>query len=145
MGERDCLPCLDEECLKKRSEEEEEKKKKGEEEGEKKEKKKKKDKEKKDTRKITQEGDDFCNICWIDELSAAPCVWLGCGHMFHYECVKEKLDRRWGGAEISFAFADCTICGQMMEHELIEGLFIIFFSYYHSILLNQFTNNPKNR
>ena len=120
------------ECLEKRREEEkereggEEENGEGGEEGKKKEKKRekreKKGKEKEEKRKLTQEGEDFCNICWVDELKAAPSIWLGCGHVFHYECVVERLERRWGGAEISFSFCECTICGAMLEHNLIEGL-----------------------
>ena len=30
---------------------------------------------------------DFCNICWVDPLSAGPCIALQCGHYFHFMCV----------------------------------------------------------
>jgi len=63
-----------------------------------------------------QLSDDFCNICWVDELGAAPSIQLNCGHVFHFNCVKQRIDSRWGGARISFAFAGCPLCHKTMEH-----------------------------
>jgi len=44
-----------------------------------------------------QTGDDYCNICWTDDLYSAPCIKLDCGHIFHYLCVIDKLRARWPG------------------------------------------------
>ena len=30
----------------------------------------------------------FCR-CWTENLAAAPSVRLGCGHVFHFACIKE--------------------------------------------------------
>ena len=30
-------------------------------------------------------GSDFCNICWVEEVQAAPAVMLECGHAYHLE------------------------------------------------------------
>ena len=54
-----------------------------------------------------QSGDDLCNICWTDELTAAPCVRLACGHLFHYHCARDQLSKKWPSPCISFQFADC--------------------------------------
>eukprot|EP00753_Platysulcus_tardus_P014804 PLAT4540.1.p1 GENE.PLAT4540.1~~PLAT4540.1.p1 ORF type:complete len:829 (+),score=264.74 PLAT4540.1:25-2487(+) len=59
---------------------------------------------------ISQAADDYCNICWVDELSAAPCVQLSCGHLFHASCMKQKLAGRWPGQRITFGFLRCPLC-----------------------------------
>ncbi len=41
----------------------------------------------------TQTGEDLCNICWVEGLSAAPVLRLRCGHIFH-RCA-ERLAFRW--------------------------------------------------
>ena len=33
------------------------------------------------------EGEDLCAICYTSELREEPCVRLGCGHIFHSNCV----------------------------------------------------------
>jgi hypothetical protein len=30
-------------------------------------------------------GDDFCGICYIDDIRSVPSVLVQCGHVFHYE------------------------------------------------------------
>lgn len=71
---------------------------------------------------LTQSGADFCNICWVEELAAAPCVLLRCGHLFHYACVRKKLSERWPHARITFGFMNCPLCKQHIEHPLLEDL-----------------------
>jgi hypothetical protein len=44
-----------------------------------------------------QTGSDLCLICYVEELRAAPCVQLGCGHFFHFECTKSKIANGWSG------------------------------------------------
>ena len=44
---------------------------------------------------MPQTADEFCNICWIDDLGSAPSIQLECGHVFHYQCVLDKLEQRW--------------------------------------------------
>ena len=43
------------------------------------------------------DADDYCQICWTENLAAAPSIELACGHVFHYSCVRELLQRRWNG------------------------------------------------
>ena len=69
-----------------------------------------------------QAADDLCNICWVEELRQAPCVRLECGHVFHYHCIKTKLDARWAGARVTFSFLECPLCKQEMKAEAIEHL-----------------------
>ena len=70
-NERDCLPCLEPECV--------EKSHKGEGppgvepflEG--------------------VNGEEFCTICWTSGLKSMPAVRLGCKHVFHLECIRSIL------------------------------------------------------
>ena len=57
-----------------------------------------------------QSGSDFCNICFVEGLSSAPCIELGCSHVFHAACVKQRLASKWPGARINFGFANCALC-----------------------------------
>jgi hypothetical protein len=65
---------------------------------------------------INQSGDDFCNICFVESLSASPSILLSCGHLFHYLCLKDRLARKWPGSAITFSFAKCPLCSKWMEH-----------------------------
>ena len=62
------------------------------------------------------DADDFCSICWTDNLGAAPCVRMDCGHVFHAGCVNALIDRRWPGPSITFGFADCPCCKAELAH-----------------------------
>ena len=52
----------------------------------------------------------------MDELGHAPCVQLGCGHVFNLQCVRARLDARWPGARISFGYLNCPLCAQPVTH-----------------------------
>jgi len=67
-----------------------------------------------------QSGEDFCAICWTEALRQAPVVQLECGHMLHYECCKKKIESKWSGAVISFAFLDCPLCKRRMNNPALH-------------------------
>ena len=60
---------------------------------------------------------DLCSVCYVDPLAAAPCVQLRCGHVFHLECVRQKLTSGWTARRISFHFACCPLCNARIAHE----------------------------
>lgn len=60
--------------------------------------------------KLTQDADDMCMICFIEALSCAPAIQLDCGHVFHYQCCRTVIKRRWNGPRIGFGFSQCPIC-----------------------------------
>ncbi|CAG9311497.1 unnamed protein product [Blepharisma stoltei] len=58
---------------------------------------------------------DYCAICYIDGLGAAPCVKLICGHLLHYHCLNTYLEKRWVGPRITFNFAKCPNCKEWAQ------------------------------
>ena len=90
-GEEECLPCLHADCVHKAVE-------KGE----------------------LLEGideDEFCTVCWVSELGSEPCIKLGCGHVFHLNCIKNILTKKWTSLRINFGFLNCPSCKQEMQVE----------------------------
>ncbi len=43
---------------------------------------------------LNQNGDDYCNICFVEGLKNAPCIRASCGHYFHYHCMKTKIETK---------------------------------------------------
>ncbi len=39
----------------------------------------------------TQSSDDYCPICYVDALGAAPAIALTCGHIVHAACAKVHI------------------------------------------------------
>lgn len=69
-------------------------------------------------------ADDFCPICWVDPLGAAPSLLLSCGHVVHAACAKEKVQQGYPGPEISFAYLRCPVCPELMNHlSLVRDMF----------------------
>ena len=54
--------------------------------------------------------DDLCNICFTSELGSDPAVKLGCGHIFHAQCVRDLFKHKWSTLRISFDFLACPAC-----------------------------------
>ena len=71
------------------------------------------------------DADDFCNICWAENLSSAPAIKLGCGHIFHAECMQTMVDRRWPGPAVAFSCVECPICKAELSHPAIAGVAVI--------------------
>jgi RCR-type E3 ubiquitin transferase len=70
--------------------------------------------------KQVEAGSEFCAICYCEGLEQAPCVVLECGHTYHFECVKKKVDSKWSGAMITFGFLDCPLCKQAINHQSLR-------------------------
>eukprot|EP00008_Paramoeba_atlantica_P014012 CAMPEP_0201478736 /NCGR_PEP_ID=MMETSP0151_2-20130828/3510_1 /ASSEMBLY_ACC=CAM_ASM_000257 /TAXON_ID=200890 /ORGANISM="Paramoeba atlantica, Strain 621/1 / CCAP 1560/9" /LENGTH=1139 /DNA_ID=CAMNT_0047859915 /DNA_START=83 /DNA_END=3502 /DNA_ORIENTATION=- len=65
---------------------------------------------------LQNSGFDYCGICHIDEIAAAPSVMLHCGHAFHYECVTRRLKDDGSPGRISFAAMECPTCTKPIKH-----------------------------
>lgn len=72
--------------------------------------------------KLTQDSDDMCMICFTDALLCAPSLQLVCGHVFHYNCLRQVLEKRWTGPRITFSFCQCPICKADIAHDLLAEL-----------------------
>eukprot|EP01133_Synstelium_polycarpum_P011629 gene11629-13579_t len=74
------------------------------------------------TKKLSQDCDDFCLICWTETLSEAPSIQLECGHIFHHECTRQLLERRWNGSRITLGFSKCPICKVAIDHPSLNAI-----------------------
>jgi hypothetical protein len=59
--------------------------------------------------------EDDCQMCGIDRLKCAPIITLKCGHVFHYDCVKQRLTNRWNSNQVNLNFSKCPICFQKIS------------------------------
>lgn len=80
-GEGKCLPCLNEKCAAANSE-----------------------------ALKGVNGGEYCAVCYVEALSAAPCVMSSCGHIFHVKCLKKRYDIKWLTPRIFFNFCYCPLC-----------------------------------
>lgn len=62
-GEKQCMPCLEPECIEKMPEK----------------------------NRPNVNKDDYCSICYCAALGQQPCVQLGCNHIFHVDCLKKNV------------------------------------------------------
>jgi E3 ubiquitin-protein ligase MYCBP2 len=73
------------------------------------------------------------------ELSQAPVIALECSpsvrHVFHLDCVRSKLEHRWDGAAIDFAFLNCPLCSTSIRHQAFSNLMTEFNALYRKVLL----------
>ena len=56
---------------------------------------------------------DCCTYC-NESLTKAPVVKLRCNDFFHYDCLKECLQRQWCTKRITFGFLMCANCKTQM-------------------------------
>ena len=66
---------------------------------------------------ITMDENDesFCSICFVEGLGDKPSIQLGCRHIFHVDCIAEKVRQKWAGPRITFLFKTCPSCKQQIE------------------------------
>lgn len=66
---------------------------------------------------ITLGEDDtaFCSIWFISGIGDQPSIQLGCKHIFHVDCIAEKVRQKWSGPRITFLFKTCPSCKAEIE------------------------------
>lgn len=65
---------------------------------------------------LTQNEDDYCNICFTAALKSEPCVQLSsCSHVYHHGCLLQFLKNKWLSPRIVFNFLKCSICKMKMQ------------------------------
>lgn len=60
-------------------------------------------------------NNEVCSICYTCNLEDQPCVQLGCGHVYHADCILDLVRHRWSTIRITFAFLDCPSCKRPIE------------------------------
>ena len=56
-----------------------------------------------------------CPICFDDD--PVGMIQLKCGHVGHYDCLKQQIDSGYSGKRISFNYLKCSACRQDLEEE----------------------------
>ena len=72
-----------------------------------------------------ENDDSYWSICFISGIGEQPSIQLGCRHIFHVECIAEKVRQKWAGPRITFLFKTCPSCKQEIvadHHPEINGL-----------------------
>ncbi|KAL6054132.1 E3 ubiquitin-protein ligase highwire [Balamuthia mandrillaris] len=80
-----------------------------------------------------QRADDYCVICYVESLGEAPCIQLECGHVFHFNCVKNKIRNGWPGSRITFGFLDCALCKYQIKHPALEEMLAVNKKLYKEV------------
>eukprot|EP01103_Thecamoeba_quadrilineata_P003014 TRINITY_DN1284_c0_g1_i1.p1 TRINITY_DN1284_c0_g1~~TRINITY_DN1284_c0_g1_i1.p1 ORF type:complete len:639 (-),score=104.11 TRINITY_DN1284_c0_g1_i1:61-1977(-) len=70
--------------------------------------------------KSSQTSEDFCNICWVEDLASAPCLRLDCSHIFHMQCLEKRLSSRWSGSRMSFNYIMCPLCNEPIANNCLR-------------------------
>lgn len=90
-----------------------------------------------------------CSICF-DKLKISPVVRLpSCSHLFHYRCLKQTLDIKWGEGKIHFEFFKCPLCRQSFENLLQMGdqltSLLRFRKQVYQMALNQLIQESRDQ
>jgi E3 ubiquitin-protein ligase MYCBP2 len=72
-------------------------------------------------------GDDYCPVCWVEELRRDACIRMQgkCSHVVHLACVKRQLAAGYPNARISFQFKQCPLCKSLRARRIILVLFLL--------------------
>ena len=55
--------------------------------------------------------DDYCGICMVAGLGQEACVKLDkCNHIFHLSCIMKKILPKWRSPRMTFDFCNCSAC-----------------------------------
>ncbi len=76
-----------------------------------------------------------CSHLQVEALKDAPCIRAtgDCKHVFHYQCVKDKLAARWPGARVTFEFRGCPVCKQTLQHPALADVLMPILEMEHNV------------
>jgi hypothetical protein len=67
---------------------------------------------------------DYCAICYVESLQDAPCIQnspaSGCKHVYHFQCVKGRIESGYTGARITFGFKCCPQDNKPFDHIALD-------------------------
>ncbi|CAC5424238.1 MYCBP2 [Mytilus coruscus] len=84
-------------------------------------------------------ANDMCMICYTEPLHSSPCIKLECDHIFHYDCVRQILEKRWIGPRITFGFSRCPICKTRVSHPSLEEVLQPINSLFEDVKIKSLT------
>lgn len=84
-------------------------------------------------KRLTQSDEDLCMFCQADDLGSEPCIQVQCGHVFHFGCVRDRLEAKWPGQRVGFNFLTCPLCNTEMMHPALQDLLEPVFAMRDSI------------
>jgi IBR domain, a half RING-finger domain/C2 domain len=70
---------------------------------------------------VVVDGKDLCGICCVEELRSAPVILLKCKHMFHEECVRNRIIAG-SGRRITFGHVSCPLCRVWIDHPAVDDV-----------------------
>jgi len=74
-----------------------------------------------------------CIICYVEGIGYAPSIQLGCGHIFHHECIKQTVASKWTSSNITFGFMQCPVCKQQVSHPSLDGVLKPMVELYNQV------------
>ncbi|XP_078322875.1 E3 ubiquitin-protein ligase MYCBP2-like [Crassostrea virginica] len=83
-------------------------------------------------------GDGHCPVC-AEPWMTKPVIQLVCGHVFHYDCIKQMLTNGWHGSRITFGFMLCPLCKHTISHPDLCEYTTPLFELYKEIQLKAMT------
>ena len=72
--------------------------------------------------KMQQSRESYCIICNLEGLGTSPIVVSNCGHYMHYQCIKNKLEKKWSGPQINFNFCLCPECNKWLDINTVPDI-----------------------
>jgi hypothetical protein len=68
---------------------------------------------------VEMENED-CFLCMGDELRKQPCIKLDCGHIFHKNCIDEKLTKKHHTDYVVMNYIKCPVCFYKISHDSVN-------------------------
>ena len=89
-------------------------------------------------------------MCGINRLKNAPIIRLKCSHVFHYDCVIERLTKKWNTHEVNLKFTQCPLCNQNIsaffkkweDNQLMQEI-AGFKQHLRHLITNQVQKDPE--